>query len=134
MAKGLGLSKLLYKISQCISYDSLYALEEEFNRNGLTVQTSSGNRMMLCRLKDGKAITENVIDDYIFVGDLNDRTKEISERAAEKICEFVETHAGESDEVKNMPRVWRNGLRMYGGRISIQNEDVQKALGSVLFG
>lgn len=119
----MNLEKLLYKISQCIDYQNLYALEEDLNKVGLSIQTTSRNRMILCRLVDGKAITEHLIDDYIFVGSLNEATKELSENVTQKISDFVRNNAGGPGKIENLARVWRNGLRMYEN-IIVVNEDV----------
>lgn len=125
--------KVVYKIGQCIDYQSIYALEESFNRIGLTIQMTSRNRMILCKLQEGKALTERVVDDYIFIGDTKDLSKEISERASEKICDFVRTNAGKSSKVENTSRAWRNGLRMYES-VVIVNEDQQKIAGDIICG
>lgn len=121
--KSSNLSKLLYKISQCIDYQNLYALEEDFNKAGLSVQTTSRNRMILCRLVEGKIITERVIDDYIFIGSLDESTKELSESQIQKISDFVRNRSGDPSTVQNKARVWRNGLRMYDS-VMVVNEDV----------
>ena len=127
----LELQKLIYKIGQCIDYQSLYALEESFNKCGLTIQTTSRNRMILCKLREGRPLSESVIDDYIFVGGIDINTNEISDRAAEKICDFVRTAHGTADTVKNVARVWRNGIRMYES-VSIVNEDQQQVAGEMI--
>ena len=118
--------KLIYKIEQCIDYQNLYALEPDFNKCGLTVQTTANNRVILAKLRSGKAVTKNVISDYIFIGSLANSTQELSERATIKICDFVRTNSGKSGKIKNTARVWRNGLRMYESSIVIVNEDVQE--------
>lgn len=119
------LSKVLYKVSQCIDYQNLYALEEDLNKIGMTVQTTSKNRMILCKLQGGRPISEHVIDDYIFIGSIEDSTKELSENITQKISDFIRNKAGGPDIVKNCARAWRNGLRMYEN-ISIVNEDINK--------
>ena len=126
------LGSLLYKIGQCIDYQNLYALEESFNKVGLTVQTTSHNRMLLCKLVNGGPITENVVDDYIFIGSLDNVTKEITKEAAEKIMDFVRTNAGQAGKVENVARAWRNGLRMYPAIIPIANEEIQEIAGELL--
>jgi hypothetical protein len=125
------LERLIYKIGQCIDYQSLYALEESFNRCGLTIQTTSRNRMILCKLRDGRPVSESVVDDYIFIGGIEDMSREISNRASEKISDFVRTNAGAAGKVQNMARVWRNGLRMYDS-VSIVNEDQQRIAGDLI--
>lgn len=119
------LKRVLYKVSQCIDYQNLYALEEEMNKVGLSVQTTSNNRMILCRLLEGKVVTEKVIDDYIFIGSLNDATRELSESQIQKISDFIRNRSGPSGKVENLARVWRNGVRMYDS-IMVVNEDINK--------
>ncbi len=126
------LGRLLYKIEQCIDYQNLYSLEEDFNRVGLTVQATSRNQMILCKLINGSPVTENVIDDYIYIGSTNELNKELSERASEKISDFVRTNAGSPGKVENIARVWRNGLRMYSSKIAIANEDIDRISGELI--
>jgi hypothetical protein len=115
--------KVIYKVEQCIDYQNLYALEEDFNAIGLTVQTTSNRRMILCKLVDGKVISNKIIDDFIFIGSLDSALNEISDRAASKVTDFIRSNAGTSSNVKNSARVWRNGLKMYESTIVIMNED-----------
>lgn len=115
--------KVLHKISQCLDFQNLYALEEDFNKVGLTIQTTSKNRMILCKLRKGKPLAEKVIDDFIFIGTLDNPTRELSENMAEKISDFVRNNQSKPDKVKDLARVWRNGLRMYED-IVVVNEDV----------
>lgn len=88
--------------------------------------------MILCKLREGKPVSEHVIDDYIFVGSLDDHARELSDRITEKICDFVRTNAGTSDKIKNIARVWRNGLRMYESTVRIMNEDVENIAGELI--
>lgn len=88
--------------------------------------------MVLCKLVDGSPITENVVDDYIFIGSIEESTKDISDRTVEKICDFVRTNSGAPSKVENVARVWRNGLRMYESIIPIVNEDVQRIAGDLI--
>jgi len=116
---------IFYKIRQCIDYQSLYALEDEFNKIGLTIQTTQKNRMILCKLVAGKPIANNVIEDFIFVGSYQQAETELSDRAVEKIIDFVGNNQGAPSKVENLARAWRNGLRMYGKTLFIANEDIE---------
>lgn len=111
--------KLISRIKSCIDYHSICAMEGAFNSVGLTIQSTPKNRMILCKLDKDKPKADEVGIDYIFLGD-----GEISERAENKIIDFVLNNAGDSGKVKDNARVWRNGLRMYEQTISIMNEDV----------
>lgn len=128
------LDRLLYRIGQCVDYQCLYALEEQFNKCGLTVQSTSQGRMILCKLRSGVAIFEHVISDYIFIGSSHDLLRELSDRTASKISDFVRTNAGPPDKVVNVARVWRDGLRMYERNIPIMNEDIEEISGDMILG
>jgi len=119
--------KLVDKLGRCIDYQSVYALEEEFNKAGLTVQTTSNNRVILCKLQEGRPVANNVVDDYIFIGSLDAAINELTDRAVMKMCDFVRTNASMADKVRNTARVWRNGLKMYESTITIMNEDKHAA-------
>ena len=116
-------NKVVDKLGRCIDYQSVYALEEDFNKIGLTVQTTSNNRMILCKLREGKPISTNVVEDYIFIGSHDTAINELTDRAVMKMSDFVRTNASLADVVKNTARVWRNGLKMYESTITIMNED-----------
>jgi len=119
------LERLLYKIPQCIDYQNLYAMEDEFNKVGLSVHTTPKNRMILCRVVDGRIVADKVIDDYIFIGSIEDSMRELSERAIYKICNFVRSRADKASKPLNIARPWRNGLRMKD-TIMVANEDVSQ--------
>jgi hypothetical protein len=125
--KAKTIDRLVDKLGRCIDYQSVYALEEEFNKAGLTIQTTSNSRMVLCRLQEGKPIAQNVVDDYIFIGSLDAAINELTDRAVMKMCDFVRTNASTADKVRNTARVWRNGLKMYESTIAIMNEDKHAA-------
>lgn len=120
------LNKLLYMVEQCIDYQNLYALEDAFNMCGLTMQTTPNGKMILCKLREGKPVTNRVIEDYIFIGSNATIMNELSERAVSKICDFTRTNAGVPDMIRNVARVWRDGLRMYESTIPIMNEDINE--------
>lgn len=118
------ISKLLYKVEQCIDYQNLYALEESFNKCGLTIQATSNRRMVLAKIKNGKVVANNIIEDFIFVGSYDEANRELTDRAVEKICDFIRNNAGKPGKIKNVPRVFRGGIKMYGNTIDVKNEDV----------
>lgn len=127
----MSLERLLVKIDRCIDYRTLYALEDDFNRCGLTIQTTGSDRMVLCKLRDGKPITKDIIDDYIFIGDVDDANREPSERAISRILDFVKNNHGPAGTVDKATRSWRNGLKMYEASIPIMNEDIAYIAGEI---
>jgi hypothetical protein len=127
----MSLEHLLTKIDRCIDYQTLYALEDDFNSCGLTIQTTGSNRMILCKLRAGKPIAKDVIDDYIFIGNADDANREPTERALSRILDFIRNNHGPADKIKKATRTWRNGLKMYEASIPIMNEDIAYITGEL---
>lgn len=120
------------KIRQCIDFQSIYALEEDFNKVGLTVQTTPSNRVVLCKIVEGKPSAKQVIDDYIFIGSLDNSLAELSDRTAAKIVDFINNNRSGPSKIMDVPRTWRNGLKMYEHNIAIMNENIDAALEDTL--
>lgn len=115
--------KIISRVRACFDYQSLYAMEEGFNSVGLTIQTTSKNRMVLCKIENNKPKATEVGVDYIFIGGM-DKSEEYSERVEQKIIDFIMNNASRKTEIKNDARVWRNGLRMYNSTIAVESEDI----------
>ena len=49
----LYLEKLLFKIKNAPDFETLFCLEEEFNKVGLTLRCTAKDRMVLCRIIEG---------------------------------------------------------------------------------
>jgi len=120
------------KIRQCIDFQSIYALENEFNKVGLTVQTTNNSRVILCKIIEGKPYAKQVIDDYIFIGSLDNSLAELTDRTASKIVDFINNNRGASTVIQDIPRTWRNGLKMYEQNIAIMNESLDFIMDSSL--
>ncbi len=121
----LNLSKLLFKIKNCVKYEYLYFLEEDFNRVGLTLQNTISDNMVLCCIKEGKAKAESIMEDYIFVGTIKERKEEISPRMTESIVNFIMQNASDPAAIQVSERKWQNGVATYG-QIVILGEDINK--------
>ena len=120
------------KIRQCIDFQSIYALENEFNKVGLTVQTTNNSRVILCKIIEWKPYAKQVIDDYIFIGSLDNSLAELTDRTASKIVDFINNNRGASTVIQDIPRTWRNGLKMYEQNIAIMNESLDFIMDSSL--
>jgi len=99
-------------------------MEREFNDVGLTLQTTHRNNKILCRIVEGKPCTERALDDYIFVGSIDEQSVQIPNDIIALICEFISKNAGQPAQLVDELPAWRGGNYMYG-RISVVNEDVQ---------
>lgn len=127
-------SSVVSKILRCVNYHTLLSLEKEFNSVGLTLQHTSQNWVVLCKLRGGKPINDNVLDDYIFLISLDHKHDEITQRALQVITDFVQNAAGDADEVKNSKRIWVGDTRVYDKAISVMREDIQLTAQNMLLG
>ena len=124
------LQELLYKLKRSVTCSCLYALEEDFNQCGLSLQTTLKNRMILCKIKDNQPYHEEFMKDYIYVGKAEE-DRELSKRAIECVMEFVEEAASGSTEIKHEAPSYQNNVSMYG-KVIVMNEDVEAVAGDVL--
>ncbi len=123
---------IYYKIRHCPDFQSLYGLEDDFNKIGLTVQTTQKNRVILCKIVNGKIKADKIIEDFIFIGSIEKADHELSESITEKIIDFVLNTKGKKSKIENIARAWRNGLRMYDSTIVVTNEDVQYVADTII--
>ena len=130
MPKSEDLQDLLYKLKHSITCSCLHVLEEEFNKCGLSLQTTTKNRMVLCKIKKNKPHCKEFMKDYIFIGTAEE-DRELSKRAIECIMEFVERAASDPSEVKHETPKWQDGISLYG-KVILVNEDVEAVAGDVL--
>jgi hypothetical protein len=114
------LATLINKIHQCTDYQTLYALESDFNQVGLTIQTTANSRMILCKIVDSKPKASEAMKDYIYIGSLDISAQSISIEFVLKVIIFVVNAKGPKGELKNLARKWQDGLRMYGQAITVE--------------
>ena len=109
-----------------MNYHTLYALEKDFNAVGLTIQVTEQNWMALCKVVNGSIVAERVLEDFLFLGRIEDKHLEISPRALDVLVDFVSNKASVPSIVQNCERVWRSGVCIYDKAISIMHEDVNR--------
>lgn len=80
---------------KCYDFRSLYATEEQLNSIGLTIQQTMDDKMILCRIRGGKPIAENLATDHIYVGDIHSLDREIPPRLLQIILEFIQDTSSE---------------------------------------
>jgi len=116
------LANIVNKVYQCTDYQTLYAMESDFNQVGLTIQTTSNNRMILCKIADSKPKASEAMTDYIYVGGLDMSMQSIGFEFALKIIVFIVNAKGAKGELKNLARKWQDGLRMYGQAVTVEEK------------
>jgi hypothetical protein len=123
---------LLRKVNDVVYFDTLFSLEEDFNKVGLSVQLSGGNRVILCKIVGGKASAATIMEDYIFIGPFAGAgaEQEISERLMSSISNFISHNAGTPAKIESTQRTWQQGVKTYGQAIRIA-EDIQEIAQSI---
>jgi len=116
------LAKIANKIWQCPDYQTLYSLESDFNEVGLTIQTTSNSRIILCKIKDHKPLATEAMVDYIYIGSLDKSAEAIADGTTLKIIMFTINAKGTKSEIKNLKRTWQDGLRMYEQSIAVEDK------------
>ena len=120
--------RAIEKIRNCIDYNALYCMEEDFNRVGLTIQQTPKRRMILCKIINGRPYAEKIIEDYIFISSLDNRDAEVSLRAIDCIINFVQAASSDPSKVEDVARTWMDGVRLYGKTIRIMEESISRAI------
>ncbi len=134
----LKVSKLLYKIKSSPRFESLYRLENDFLDVGLSIRRTSNDNMVLCKIEDGHPKIDDIIEDYVFAGSIDERKNEVSDKMMDSIIDFVQNTACEADELpesrqlaNDQFRRWQKGVFTYGS-IMVVNEDVNKISSSIV--
>ena len=119
------LERLLYKLNECINWDTVFAMEKDFNKIGLTLQPTTKDRVVLCRLVEGQPSAQEIGEDYMFLASQAERGISLTERHVRIISDFCINCASKPSLVEGPPRrKWMQGLATYG-KIVVVNEDVQ---------
>jgi hypothetical protein len=84
----------------------------------MTLQKTSNDRMILCRCVDNKIVTENVIDDFIFVGP----AKRLHEGVINKIKSFVVANEGTACTPAHEPVVIMNEDKKFSLDFLVESE------------
>jgi len=114
---------LTERVKRCVDWRSLFAMRSNLNNVGLDIRETAGGRMVLCRLLDGEPVLENIIEDYVFLGDSHRANEEISQRSLEMIIQFIEesTSDPQKPNKSSLPN-YRDNMRLYGAPLTISGE------------
>lgn len=112
---------------KCYDYISLYSLEKRFNRINLSIRPTTGGKMVLCKVIDGKPIATELMKDYMFVGSQEIQNKEISKRLIDCIIEFITSYIQELGKEENGQIALGGHLALYGN-ITVMEEDINHIL------
>jgi len=103
---------------RCYDFGTLYALEEEFNKLGLSIQQTCGGDMVLCQLRGGQPIAESLGVDHIYVGAYARPRDQIPQKLLKCVLEFIDSARGSAGTVatRQLPhRIGHTGF--YGAAI-----------------
>lgn len=118
---------ILNKISMCPDYSSLYYMEEEFNKLGMTIAQANNKKVMLCSIgDDNKPKNTKIFEDYIFIGSVSNPDAELSNRFVECLTQFVKKAAKAPKFIENKEKYWLEGLAPYGEVLAIEQDHPTK--------
>lgn len=118
-------SEVIKKIKSCPDFNSLYCLEKKFNNVGMTIKSTAKDNMILCKIVDGKPYAEEIIDDFIFIGCLENKNDPLNDRLIDCLIDFVINNASAPAKIKSDRPKWKHDSNMYG-KINLVHEEVQK--------
>jgi len=114
--------KIIRNIKSNPTFSTIFAMQELFNNIGLTVFETPKSRAIISKVKNGKPYLNEVVDDYIFLGKIDDEI--IDKTIVPCIKEFVLAAAGDPIEPEQMKDWQKSQNGIYGRVISIIHEDI----------
>lgn len=101
------MEKLINKIKHCDNPQMLLQMEDEFNAVGMSVQLTNSDKVLLCKINDGRPTASKIFEDYVPVGLL---TCELSNRAIDRIIGFLIENYSERSEIAGSKNTGNFGL------------------------
>lgn len=87
------LESLVAKLHSTTCHEDVHNLREDLGKLGFTIQMTTGGRAVLCRVNEGKMVTDKVLEDFVFVGDPANIYEHFTDGTVDKIVDFVKQHA-----------------------------------------
>jgi len=113
-------SNISLKIKMCPDYGSLFTMEEEFNKIGLTIVPTASHKVILCKIKDNKPSATKIFEDFMFIGSHKNPDNELSSRLVECISNFISKAAGTPTIIEKSKKTWLQSLAMYGEAFGVE--------------
>jgi len=120
------LNGVLKKINKCVNFEMLYCLEEDFNSIGLTLQPTKQNRVVLCTIHEGRPKAQKIFDDYIHIGDAEDRSSVIPKQLVECIKDFVIENVGPPSKLEDGGASWQKAQNSIYGAVINWSQPIDK--------
>lgn len=118
---------IIDKILMCPDYSSLYFMEEDFNKLGMTIAQSNNQRVMLCSIdEDNRPKNTKIFEDYMFIGSSAKPDTELTARLAECIVQFIKKAAGAPKSISKDKKNWLQGLATYGEAFGVEQDRVTR--------
>ena len=112
------------QIESCMNFGELYTLSDQFAAIGLAVCECNSRRVVLCRVKDGCPMREELSKDFIFIGSTNHEREVIPDSLRACVIEFVEKNASKEKLSEKNPPKWNGIYTLYASPIAVANDDV----------
>jgi hypothetical protein len=123
--------------SRCYDFGTLYSLNDEFNKIGLTILPTNGGDMVLCRLVEGRPVAESLGIDHIYVGVQSRPRDELPHKLAKCVLEFIDSAGGDPSRPSVADQPHRTGHTGFYGLVGPVVQDMalgEADIGSDLLG
>jgi len=101
---------------RCFDFGTLYSLEEEFNKIGLTIQPTCGGDMILCRLVNNIPVAESLGVDHLYVGTQSRPRDEMPHKLIKCVLEFIDMACGSPAKPTNTKQSHHTGHTGFYGK------------------
>lgn len=103
---------LISKVKSCSDYRSFCKLQKDLNQRGLSVESLNSGQHILCCIKDGKPIANDLFIDYIYL-EKRSLLEDINHINREVIIDFIERNITENQKIDQQPS-YINQNSLYG--------------------
>ena len=117
------------KLKKCVTFNDIIMLSEDLYANGLSVQRTNSNKLVLCLVNaDGKMSCNKLFEDFVPLTVVNSENSLIPNRTLTNIMEFVK-----NSKSHNLIKVDNNMIdvnALYGGSINkiVITKDMEKSI------
>ena len=118
------MSDIYEKLLICADLSSLESMEEDFNNVGLTLQQTVSDKVILCRIENGKPCADVIFEDYMIIGYARECARRISKDTRDSLMIFVARNKGKPAKVIEDGQSYGNQSMLYADNGIIVDDHV----------
>lgn len=121
---------LAAKILKYPSWRTILAVKEDLEDNGLTIKETIDGRYLLCRIEEGRAVYDKILDDYVYIGSHDRLDESIDSMRLSMINDFVLDKAS-NKRLSNSSKSYNKNTSLYGKPVRVYNEGYSQEILSI---